>query len=270
MLIGLQEWIVDYDENIQQEADDDEAYEDDENWEQDEEIDKEYNQINEEEIEDLVEDQREQANPNQHCEDDRQGDNEAKEEEEQSDDDANAVILELETDSQGSELKRSERESRPVSRLEPNMSGKSYVQNDKKTIKKVVFAEDKLKQLEYCHNLVLQVKPTEEQTIEYGSSQGMLIARFIQDITRNVNEHGASFAQQYIVQKGLKVFGNKGHKASKKEIDQLHRRMCFAPLMVKEMKPSERKKAQMELMFLKAKEERDVVTCNIRNAFIQA
>jgi hypothetical protein len=112
----------------------------------------------------------------------------------------------------------------------------------------------------------------------------------------------------------MKVFGNKGHKASKKEIDQLHRRTCFAPLKVKEMKPSERKKAQMALMFLtekrdksvkgrmvysgkptrewllrkdaasltaalvsimitgviKAKEERDITTCNIRNAFIQA
>jgi hypothetical protein len=145
-----------------------------------------------------------------------------------------------------------------VSRLEPNMSRKSYVQNDKKTKKKVVFAKDELKQLEYCHNLVSQVKPTEEQTIDYGSNQAILIARFIQDITRNVSEHGASFAQQYILQKGLKIFGNKGHKASKKEIDQLHRRTCFAPLKVKEMKPSERKMTQMALMFLTEKRDRSV------------
>jgi hypothetical protein len=138
------------------------------------------------------------------------------------------------------------------------MSGKLYVQNNKKTKKKVVFAEDKLKQLEYCHNLMSQVKPTEEQTIEYGLNKAMLIARFIQDITRNVSEHGASFAQQYILQKGLKVFGNKGHEALKKEIDQLHRRICFAPLKVKEMKPSERKKAQMALMFLTIKWDRSV------------
>jgi hypothetical protein len=145
-----------------------------------------------------------------------------------------------------------------VSRLEPTMSGKSYLQNDKKTTKKVAFAEDKLKQLEYCHNLVSQVKPSEEQTIDYGSNQAMLIARFIQDITRNVNELGASFAQQYISKKGLKVFGNKGHEASKKEINQLHRRTCFAPLKVKEMKPSERKKAQMALMFLTEKRDKSV------------
>jgi hypothetical protein len=142
----------------------------------------------------------------------------------------------------------------------------------------------------------------------------MLIARFIQDITMNVNQHRASFMQQYILQKGMKVFGQKGHEASKKEIDQLHKRTCFAPLKVKQMKPSERKKAQMALMFLtekrdksvkgrmvyngkptrewlsqedaasptaalesimitgviEAKEERDVMTCGIPNAFIQA
>jgi hypothetical protein len=131
----------------------------------------------------------------------------------------------------------------------------------------------------------------------------------------NVNQHGASFAQQYILQKGLKLFGKEGHKASKKEINQLHKRKCFAPIKVKDMKPSKRKKAQMALMFLtekrdksvkgrmvysngkptrewllledaasptaalesimitgviKAKEQRDAMTCDIPNAFIQA
>jgi hypothetical protein len=68
----------------------------------------------------------------------------------------------------------------------------------------------KLRQLEYCHNLVLQVKPDKEQTIEYGSSQA--IAQFIQEIAMNVNEHGASVTQQYILQKGLEVFRKRGHK----------------------------------------------------------
>jgi hypothetical protein len=94
--------------------------------------------------------------------------------------------------------------------------------------------------------------------IEYGSEEAILIARFIQDTMINVNEHGASFAQQYMLQKGLKVFGNKGHEASMKEIDQLHKRTCFAPLKVKEMKHSKRKKAQMELMFLTEKRDKSV------------
>jgi hypothetical protein len=109
------DWIagVDYDENIQQDADDDKAYEEHKNGdqEQDKEIDDKYDRIDEEELEDLIEDQWEQANPNQHREDEGQGDDEAEGEEEQSDDDANAVILEQETDSQGSELRRSVRES---------------------------------------------------------------------------------------------------------------------------------------------------------------
>jgi hypothetical protein len=88
------DWIagVDYDENIQQDADDDEAYDDYENGdpEQDKEIDKEYNRIDEDEIEDLIEDQREQANPNQHCDEEERGEHEANEEEE-SDDDTNTA-----------------------------------------------------------------------------------------------------------------------------------------------------------------------------------
>jgi hypothetical protein len=72
--------------------------------------------------------------------------------------------------------------------------------------RRVSFAEDELRQLEYCHNLVAQVKPDKELSIEYGSNKAMPIARFIQDIKMNVNEHEASFAQQYMLQTGLKVF----------------------------------------------------------------
>jgi hypothetical protein len=86
----------------------------------------------------------------------------------------------------------------------------------------------------------------------------MLVARSIQDITMNVNKYRASFAQQYMLQKGLKVFGNKGHKALMKEINQLHKRTCFALLKEKEMKDSERKKAQMALMFLTEKRDKSM------------
>jgi two-component sensor histidine kinase len=144
-----------------------------------------------------------------------------------------------------------------VEQLKPNMTGKLYIQNNKRK-KRVSFAKDKLRQLEYCHNLVAQVKPDEEMNIEYGSDEAILVARFIHDITINVNKHGASFAQQYMLQKGLKVFGNKGHEALMKEIDQLHKRKCFAPSKVKEMKHSERKKAQMALMFLTEKRDKSV------------
>jgi hypothetical protein len=308
---------VDYDESIQQEDNNSKAYEDKNNEDPEEGIkEDQYDRIKEDELEDLNKDARQEDNPNQHLEQDKiKHDNQ---DEEETKDEGTAVISKPELDSQASEVRRSTRTSQPVSQLKPSMSGKLYVQNNKKK-KKVSFVVDKLRQLEYCHNLAAQVKPDEEKIIEYGSNQAMLIAGFIQDITMNsfkmnVNEHGASFAHQYMLQKGLKIFGKKGHDALMKEIDQLHNRTCFAPLRVKEMKPSKRKKAQMALMFLtekrdksvkgrmvynskptrewisqedaasptaalesilitgviEAKEERDVMTCGIPNAFIQA
>jgi hypothetical protein len=252
------DWIagVDYDENIQQQDDYDKDYNEEDNEDPDEDIeDDKYDRINEDELEDLSEDAREQDNPNQHCKQDKIENGEQNEQERK--DEGTAVISKPESDSQTSEVRRSTRTSQPVERLEPNMTGKLYIQNDKRK-KRVSFAKDELRQLEYCHNLVAQVKPDEEMNIEYGSNEAMLIARFIQDTTMNVNKHRASFAQQYMLQKGLKVFGNKGHKALMKEIDQLHKRTCFAPLKVKEMKDSKGKKAQMALMFLTEKRDKSV------------
>jgi hypothetical protein len=244
------DWIagVDYDEKTQQEDDYGKDSDKENNEDPNEDIeDDQYNHIDKDELE---EDAREEDNPNQHQEQDEiEHDNQ---DEEESKDEGTAVISQLESDSQASEVRRSTKTGRPVEQLEPNMSVKLYMQNNKKK-RRVSFAEDELRQLEYCHNLVAQVKPDEEMIIEYGSNKVMLLARFIKDITMNVNKHGASFAQQYMLQKGLKVFGIKGHEALMKEIDQLHKRTCFAPLKVKEMKPSKRKKAQMALMFLTEK-----------------
>jgi hypothetical protein len=78
------------------------------------------------------------------------------------------------------------------------------MQNHKKK-RRVSIAEDKLRQLEYCHNLVAQVKPDEEMILEYGSNKAMLIARFIQDIRMNVNKHGASFAQNTCYKRYLEI-----------------------------------------------------------------
>jgi hypothetical protein len=58
--------------------------------------------------------------------------------EQESKDDGTAVISEPESDSQTSEVRRSTRTSRPVDQLEPSMSGKSYVQNDKKKKKSII------------------------------------------------------------------------------------------------------------------------------------
>ena len=69
---------------------------------------------------------------------------------------------------------------------------------------------------------------------------------------------GASFAQQYILKKGLKVFGKRGHEASKKELDQLHRRNCFTPISVAKLLQTKRKKAMEALLFLTEKRDQTI------------
>jgi hypothetical protein len=127
------------------------------------------------------------------------------------------------------------------------MSGKSNMQQKKK----VIFESDVDMQLEYCHNLVTQTQPNESQSKEYSPSDAMLMARLIYDLNTRMVREGASFAQQYLLNKGLKIFGQKGRDASNKEMDQLHRRSsCFTPISMAEMTQIERRKAQQALMFL--------------------
>ena len=81
----------------------------------------------------------------------------------------------------------------------------------------------------------------------------MVLVNIINDLKDKVLRHGANFGQQYIMQKGLKVFGKRGSAAATKEMDQLYKRNCFKPISVQEMKPSERRKAMEALMFLTEK-----------------
>jgi hypothetical protein len=98
------------------------------------------------------------------------------------------------------------------------MSGKLYMQEQKK----VNFECDAEQELEYHHNLITQNKPDKGQSKEYSPSNAMLMARLIYGLSTRVIREGASFAQQYLLNKGLNIFGQKGRDASKKEMDQLH------------------------------------------------
>jgi hypothetical protein len=72
----------------------------------------------------------------------------------------------------------------------------------------------------------------------------------------------AHFAQQYILQKGLKKFGQKGSDAATKELKQLHDRVCFEPISVADMSQSEIQKSMEALMLLT--EKRDGTCWTIR------
>ena len=67
-----------------------------------------------------------------------------------------------------------------------------------------------------------------------------------------------SFGQQHILQKGLKIHKDKGHDAVIKELDQLHRRMCFTPVEVNDLTRNEKKKAMEALMLMTEKKDRTV------------
>ena len=78
------------------------------------------------------------------------------------------------------------------------------------------------------------------------------------DINNRVTTRGASIAQQFLLHKGLKVFGEHSHEAATKEIDQLHQRNCFTLISVKDMTWTKRRKAMGALMFLTEKRDKSV------------
>ena len=302
------DWIagVDYEEDdIEDDGDEDAPY----RYEAEQDENMEYDHIDPEEVDDLNQDIEEHYNPNVH----QQNDNEEVAQPDNPEQLPDAMIVsdaEDENSTATESTRRSTRETKPIERLEPAMTGKSYAQQKRQ----VTFKADEERQLEYCHNLVVQTKPDPSQSKEYNPQDAMLMARLIYDLNNKVVREGASFAQQYLLNKGLKVFGQKGHDASMKEMDQLHRRSCFTPASIKKMTQAERRKAQVALMFLGEKrdgtikgrmvyngkptrewlsredsasptaalesimltavidahEGRDVMTCDIPNAFIQA
>ena len=165
---------------------------------------------------------------------------------------------------------RSSRTRSQVRRLEPTMTGQSYhelkknenvkakqalkmknQQVNSKVIrpvlrnnnKKVRFLKDETMKLELCHNMIHQTldkKNENFENLEYEQQDAVLMTRLIGDLRHQLLAKGKSFAQQYILQKGLKRFGKKGYEATRKELIQLIKRNCFEPISVKSMTGRER------------------------------
>ena len=122
--------------------------------------------------------------------------------------------------------------------------------------------EDELQnELEFYHNIITQDGDNLD-TIEYNPDLAMVMAQMIVDINNSVTRKGSAFAevfaQQYMLGKGLKLFGERGTNAAINEVDQLHRRTCFTPQLVSEMTAEEKRKAQAALMFLTEKRNGEV------------
>ena len=110
----------------------------------------------------------------------------------------------------------------------------------KSTEKQVKFLD---KELEYKHNLFTQVSPNPHADVEYSRDQALLIAKTMVDFNYKGTTNKWSFGQQHMLQKGLKLFKDKGCDAMIEELDQLHRRMCFTPVDVNDLTRNEKKKA---------------------------
>jgi len=107
-------------------------------------------------------------------------------------------------------------------------------------------------ELEQYHNMF---KPPLSATVdqEHNLMQALYIAKVIMETRNGASEHGVSLSQNYMCQKGIKKFDEKGRKAAGKELDQLHQRNCYTPIDTNNLTPEEKAQAMEALMFLQEK-----------------
>jgi len=109
-----------------------------------------------------------------------------------------------------------------------------------------------LAKIECSHNMVpLPV----HHSINYSTELAPVFAQLIFNINDGVSRRGASFAHQFIFQKGRKKFGKRGDQAAFNEFDQLHHSNCFTPIDLSKLTPLEKKKAQAAMMLLSKKKD---------------
>ena len=148
-------------------------------------------------------------------------------------DDHPAGVSISDVESQVSESQRPTRERSAPTIFTYAKPGEPSLTQTVKT-KSVVFNhQDILKDLEQCHNI--SGKPGKSEEFEYDSVMTGVAARLIYECYLQYNVHSeSSLAQQYILQEGLKLFGDRGKAAAKKEMNQLHDRVCFVPIDISE------------------------------------
>ena len=87
----------------------------------------------------------------------------------------------------------------------------------------------RIKLKEAMHNLQFQQIGIQKHC-DYTNEEAVLIARcMIQIKEKFQTEKGYQFIQQYYLNKGLKIFGDRGKTGVDKELQQLLKRQCFRP-----------------------------------------
>jgi hypothetical protein len=101
-----------------------------------------------------------------------------------------------------------------------------------------------------------------EQIEEYTHEMGMIIAYTMSHYNNTMSGmndvEAYSFLQTYSLNKGLKKFGELGRQAAHKEMKQLHDRVVFKPILIKDMTVLEKKRAMESLIFLAEKRDQTI------------
>ena len=112
--------------------------------------------------------------------------------------------------------------------------------------------------IEINYNLVHQAVDRQDYDIIDAQLMGMLMLQ--------INTYDeVTFAQQYLLHEGLRRFGTKGRDAVKKEVKQLHDRLCFKPIDVSTLTKEEKRKAQVALIFLTEKRDGTIKAREVYN-----
>jgi hypothetical protein len=68
-------------------------------------------------------------------------------------------------------------------------------------------------------------------------------------IAKTINKLNHQFAQTCSLNRGIKEFGERGHKAVHEEMKQLHNRVIFIPILIEKLTHVKRKQAMESLIF---------------------
>jgi hypothetical protein len=98
------------------------------------------------------------------------------------------------------------------------------------------------------------LEPKQQQVEEYTLDSARIIAEVMCQYNLKY-EKKHQFLQTFSLNKGLKVFGDKGKEAALKEMQQLHDRVVFRPIRIEDMTQLERKRAMESLIFLAEKKD---------------
>ena len=102
----------------------------------------------------------------------------------------------------------------------------------------------------YHQQLNMENATVEEYNAEYAQVIAKTMCHYNDKFSKMDDNEVYNFIQTYSLNKGIKKFGESGKQAVNKELKQVHDRVVFEPIHVKDLTPLERKRAMESLLFL--------------------